>query len=255
MGFAVRAFFHLPPQKRRRFLSGPAASVFVFLIAACFCSPSQAGILVGDWKNFGDGLLTIDTTQGLEFLDLTESLNRSYNDVSGQFGAGGDFEGFRYATEQEAVNLINEIGWSGTPAFVAGGFSLQAGANTAEAAAIQQLIGAVAGGPLNLRSFGFTSTVVSGRQRVLQVFRSLYSGPSGGAAGGRGPRDFASASLAVPPGGHARILGSFLVRSSGSASPPPGGGNPGGGMVPEPSSFAMFALAGLGLVGARRRKN
>ena len=39
-----------------------------------------------------------DTKNGLDWLDLTLSLNRSYNDVSSQFGVGGDFEGWRYAT-------------------------------------------------------------------------------------------------------------------------------------------------------------
>lgn len=48
---------------------------------------------------------TTDTVSGLDWLDVTLSVNRSYNDVSSQFGVGGDFEGWRYATGIEFNDL------------------------------------------------------------------------------------------------------------------------------------------------------
>ena len=45
-----------------------------------------------------NGSYTTDTESGLDWLDVTLSINRSYSDVSSQFGSGGDFEGWRYAT-------------------------------------------------------------------------------------------------------------------------------------------------------------
>ena len=47
---------------------------------------------------YDNGTGTTDSTSGLDWLDLTASTGRSYADVSGEFGTGGDFEGYRYAT-------------------------------------------------------------------------------------------------------------------------------------------------------------
>ena len=57
-----------------------------------------------------EGIITRDTSNGLEWLDLTQSQNRSYNDVKTQFGAGGDFDGFRYATAAEVDVLWSRVG-------------------------------------------------------------------------------------------------------------------------------------------------
>jgi hypothetical protein len=59
----------------------------------------------------GDGQITRDTERGLEWLDHDAgSLGRSHADVSSNFGLGGDFEGFRYATRDEVEALIVEAG-------------------------------------------------------------------------------------------------------------------------------------------------
>ncbi len=54
--------------------------------------------------------MTRDTDQMLDFLDVNLSAHRSYDDVSGHFGVGGDFEGFRYATVGEWTGLIDNYG-------------------------------------------------------------------------------------------------------------------------------------------------
>lgn len=97
-------------------------SIFTTFVLAYGLAPmssvASAAIISVDDPDFGTGALTRDTDQGLDFLDLTKSTNRSYNDVSAHFGASGDFEGFRYATTAEVIALINNYGF--LPAAVAG---------------------------------------------------------------------------------------------------------------------------------------
>lgn len=58
--------------------------------------PAQADLIEVDLvSGSGDKLITRDTLANLDWLDLSESLGRNFNDVSTQFGIGGDFEGWR----------------------------------------------------------------------------------------------------------------------------------------------------------------
>lgn len=96
-------------------------------VAAGFClafaslgltaAPASAGMLIDN------GMTTIDTYQNLEWLDLTESLNLSYNYVESQFGTGGAFEGWRHATGDEVALLFSNAGfpapYSSSPASTA----------------------------------------------------------------------------------------------------------------------------------------
>jgi len=63
-------------------------------------SPIKADII-------DNGSFTTDTQSGLDWLDVTETTYKSYNDVIEQFGKGGDFEGYRYATALEFNTLIS----------------------------------------------------------------------------------------------------------------------------------------------------
>ena len=46
----------------------------------------------------------------MKWLDLTHSTYRTVSDVTTQFGVGGNFEGFRYATRDEIETLWNNAG-------------------------------------------------------------------------------------------------------------------------------------------------
>ena len=59
-----------------------------------------------------NGNITSDTATGLHWLDLTQSTNLSVGFVSTQFGAGGQFAGFRYATNNEVQAMILSEGFS-----------------------------------------------------------------------------------------------------------------------------------------------
>ncbi len=81
---------------------------FVLCAVIGFSSNVFADLSSHDHPVFGAGTLTRDSDQGLEFLDPNLTLGRSYMDISGQFGSGLEFEGFRYATNDEVLALIND---------------------------------------------------------------------------------------------------------------------------------------------------
>ena len=70
---------------------------------------ADAELISADWKTSGDNLITRDSSSGLDWLNLTESTNLSYNYVSSQFDIGGQFEGWRYAKVTEVVALWLEF--------------------------------------------------------------------------------------------------------------------------------------------------
>ena len=83
----------------------------------------NASIISTDWQTVGDNLITHDTVSGLDWLDLTETNNLSYNAVVSELGAGGVYEGFRVATSAEVVALWSNFGIdlsAGAPRFVGG---------------------------------------------------------------------------------------------------------------------------------------
>lgn len=53
------------------------------------------------------GSYLTDTASGLEWLDVTESINMSRNQVSSELAAGGKFFGWRYATGAEFLQLAS----------------------------------------------------------------------------------------------------------------------------------------------------
>jgi hypothetical protein len=55
----------------------------ITLIALLISATSaHAELVATDWKNTGDGLATLDTATGIEWLDLTQTDNMSINQSS-----------------------------------------------------------------------------------------------------------------------------------------------------------------------------
>jgi hypothetical protein len=73
-------------------------------------SPASAALIEVDLFTQGDKLLTLDTSTGLEWLDLTATEDESYNSIIGGFGGFITSEGFRYATEAEIAALWGQAG-------------------------------------------------------------------------------------------------------------------------------------------------
>jgi hypothetical protein len=80
-----------------RFIMASAVSVTLAFSSAAFAAST----------NFIDNnTYTTDTISGLDWLDVTATQGKSYDDVSGQFGVGGNFKGYRYATGTDFNALI-----------------------------------------------------------------------------------------------------------------------------------------------------
>lgn len=56
------------------------------------------------------GTYLTDTTSGLDWLDVTASIGRSYDNVNSNLGAGGAFDGWRYASASEFGALLLNSG-------------------------------------------------------------------------------------------------------------------------------------------------
>ena len=60
-----------------------------------------------------NGMYTTDTSNGLDWLDLTATSGRAYSDITSEFGAGGEFEGWRHATLTEIIGYLGSFGGDG----------------------------------------------------------------------------------------------------------------------------------------------
>ncbi len=79
----------------------------LFILAFLGGSSVQAMLVSSDWKSTGDDLITRDSEAGLEWLDVTLTTLKDYNQIYPELGAGGIYEGFRYTTNLEFEELIN----------------------------------------------------------------------------------------------------------------------------------------------------
>ena len=113
-------------------LAGLLAAVVLLGLTAS----SNGDIIELDDPIFGPGSITRDTASGLDWLDLTETINRSANDVAANFGPGGDFEGFRFAMADEVFELFINAGIPDVPG--------SSPANIAPAQALMEFIGSTA---------------------------------------------------------------------------------------------------------------
>lgn len=71
---------------------------------------SQAALMSIDDANYGINSLTFDTDTNLEWLDITLTINRSYTEIKNELGIGGEYEGFRYASQSEVETLWANAG-------------------------------------------------------------------------------------------------------------------------------------------------
>ena len=60
-----------------------------------------------------NGMITSDDSTGLEWLDLTETVGMSYDQVTAQMATGGSLAGWSYATSSQIASLFDSAGGSG----------------------------------------------------------------------------------------------------------------------------------------------
>ena len=212
---------------------------------------ANAAIQSIDDVTFGAGSITRDTNTGLDWLDVTASQGRSYDDVATQFGSGEDFDGWTFATRAQFITLmVNATGLATTEVSNPHGYVLSNSHITHDIVTLLGNTCAVLSctDPYDIRySYGWIALPGDGHQgggngEAAIVFdyedysngvgdddRTIYGyGPDYPGDGRHSPTS------TVTPG-----LGSFLVRPS---------------VVPIPAAAWLFgsALIGLGLV--KRKK-
>ncbi len=105
---------------------GKARRIMTRTLLFCFWAFSglsshylSAAVISRDWKSAGDGLLTYDTVNKREWLDLSQtllqqfpgvSLNDRYQSVVAELVPGGLFEGFTVAKRDDAIALAQSGG-------------------------------------------------------------------------------------------------------------------------------------------------
>ena len=208
----------------------------LFLSAACACLllvswNAHSSLVSEDWKTTGDNLITLDTITGLEWLDLTETRNISRDYVLTQFGSGGEFAGYRYATSAEVVDL-----WSNF------GINLNASAPFGSTGVNSNLITAtsILGNPMcdyvcswyPYGALGFTSDHPSGDPTLYYELGSYYYPDSNTTYYVR------TGQVATSSSGNSGILSHYLVVAQ----------------VPVPPTLWLFGSGLLGLFGISRRK-
>jgi hypothetical protein len=184
-----------------------------------------AALVSVDDPVFGIGAITRDTATGLEWLDVSLSNDRSFLDVAGQFGMGGDFEGFRHATGMELIQLYSNAGIPDIDVF--GGST----ANLAPVMGLIDLVGHTRSQGEYLETFGLVDDIAFQSLRFSGDldFLTINSSPAYAAMVLNG---FArSETIAFD------FVGHWLVRP-----------------VPVPSSFILLTT-GLALLGGIIRRN
>lgn len=75
---------------------------------------ARAGIIARDLQSPGDGLLTYDTVNQREWLDLPATIGMTLAEVMSEMTPSGRLEGFRFATLADVSDLAAsaEVGWT-----------------------------------------------------------------------------------------------------------------------------------------------
>jgi len=134
------------------FVSGCSIAFLIAASLVLFGRPASAVLLVGDLNSPADGLLTLDTGSGLEWLDWAVTDGMSVNQVEDELESGGMFDSFRYATNAEVITFWLNAGIPNVP-----GITL---ANLAPVQALVTLLGVTFSNSLvTAGSIGFTNDV------------------------------------------------------------------------------------------------
>ena len=201
-------------------------STALLVFSTVFCSlPSYAGLI-------DNGFFTTDTATNTDWLDLTLTANKSYNEVVSGYG---DYlaDGWTYASEDQVYDLFRNAG-----------ARLQYFGFTSHNKAAAQQLGELLGfngiytynGNKSLMSLGLTSTVSVGKLETPGFALSInglhgdrhYSG------------QFAQTWNSTFDERH-ELMGSFLIR-------------PAQASIPEPSTLAILAIGIAGLTSRRLSK-
>ena len=153
--------------------------VLAFTVALTGAPLANAELVSLD-SDFGPGTITHDTETGIDWLDLTLTTSRSVTDITAQLGAGGEFEGFRYATTADIATLWTHAGIADiTTEGPINGADFTA-ANFEAANLLAGLFGITVTLPAGVASEGFTADPAPGNPALRIVAEiNMCTNPSG----------------------------------------------------------------------------
>jgi hypothetical protein len=214
------------------------------LLAAVICSSTLS--LSAHAALIDHGTYITDTVAGLDWLKLTETAGRTYDDVSAKFGTGEEFEGWAYGTRVQFAHLL----W-GAGIYNAGlppklneiplGNSYLQSTNAFTPWDFIVLMGEIDPYPPQwdgLRSTGLLADVVGsnyGFAHMFSYYDNSYEDNKLSYGGGTPVLNCGACSYQS----QTSVYGSYLVRISD---------------VPVPGAIYLFGSAILGLAGARLRR-
>ncbi|MFT5486679.1 MAG: MYXO-CTERM domain-containing protein [Paracoccaceae bacterium] len=206
----------------------PFATAIAFSLTVAFTAPAHALLL-------DQGVTTLDTATNLEWLDLTESTNRSFDDLAGQFGTGGDFAGWRHANTAEVSALFTSQGYP--PGY-------DSSPTTVAMFQLIQMLGETAvipsGSDVQSAAFGLYDDSATGTlpRAGIAVLEQLYfNNGNPGFERSHVVDDNVLTDIGLP------IYGHWLVRSAATTE------------IPAPGAMAIFAIGLAGLAATRRRRS
>lgn len=177
------------------------------------------------------GSVILDESTNLEWLDLTVTANRFHTEITGAFGDGDEFAGWRYGTAAEIGTLFTSAGYPpGTP-----------GPASPEAAAMIDLLGRTkdapnGGGSVTIGAAGlYFDSMGIYQQAILEQINPNFISPDGLTEAKLLSTVFISLRFPLPQG-------HWLVRSAANSTSVP---------VPGALFVLMIGLAGLGIVRTR----
>ena len=185
-------------------------------------------------SSFGVDTITRDTDTGLEWLDLTVTMNRTYQDVSAAFGAGQEFEGWRYASYSEVSSLLDASG--GDSNFYESGWSVENNGLFDNLAPFWGDLHCESEGCPTGPGDGFTQFMYGEESGGDVALGYLYDRHTDAMTTTHDYIDLTLSNIGITESDN--IIGSALVRTS---------------VVPVPPAVWLFGSALLGLAGMARR--
>ncbi len=219
------------------------------LAGLLFSGAVQASIV-----DHGDYLT--DTATGLEWLDVTQTVNMSFDQVTAQLGSGGSLEGWRYASGSEFLTLTSD--YTGTsltslttkydlPTLTDGLIALLG--STSDVYYLQNYgqtydqYNSISGYSFHETSGLLSDATADGTNQYLATLRDLDL-----ASNNQPLEDSILAHFTnyrIDHGFNNIGLGSYLVRETATVFAATA--------VPEPTSNALFGIALFGMVALRRK--